>query len=1216
MEILGCKSMTSIKNSYQNKENRKEKALTTDRVQSVDRFFAPDDQTAKEAATAIDEKLRDMANRIFGKPFAKSRYWKIDGNDGSVIDTSLSTPIINRDYKESYYQNNTVNDIERALRVFLKWEMIPGDLSLKDKVAFRRLIDSTLGEDRLDHSVKTGLKEIVKQCQSSPFSRESFWFIEGKDLGLNTNLLALYPIGDQYIIYGPKRGIDQMEKSIKEIMRFGGFKFETPDWEELVFSFVNYGYIPYASSYILSIENSLGNEIGVFHCRKGNVAESHLNKDILLHVSPKLFRKLTSAGLPNFALIPICRLVKRNKRNELVHSLEKALLLCMEHGLVPEAMPDPVKQEFRDLIRRYEETKKKKPESLKAKAPGKRLLSEKEIKQSEVSEGIQSEAAVKRTKKGSDRKTVKNAAEKVDRSDVAQNGAKEGPIIEHTGKSSISLKMKKPKKKMEEQKETGVKMQDESLEMKKERQYVEFWKKALDQLKKLTDEAHLDGYYDPIFKQLANRLTDNEFRLAVVGQFSSGKSTFINAIIGKDILSHALDETTAAITRIINVKADDPRANTGIIRFQNGTEKKLDDFSQLKTYTTKSSTTYEVAKEIRLVELYVPFIPDGTPLILVDTPGLNGTSGLETITNDLVREANACIYLFQARGLSEKDLDYLKFIRDYQHSFIFVQGFMDDIHSSEGETPESKLKKLKESLQQNVFGEKNTNYWKVCGVSALQELAGKDAGITRLYQNADHDLTTEERLQLRKSSGFSSFRDILSKDFSGDKLIQIKYRDTAEAVCSLAREIRDLVHGKLEKKEKAWEMSQEAQNLKNLTERKNGLEKAKKEQEEALSGCVENVCDKILEVCNDQMAKWAEQCVNKQKERIDQLSTLDSVKAYQKEVPIILKREIDGWSLTIDRYVGQSFQELHSLILNRIERYTSQNLEALQSNMPIRTARITLPEQAFSMDWSGMKWIQDQIDAKQREIDRAESAWESSQGKVWSYESNQRSIKSQLDDIGAIERARLARLGGRPDPKEVWHDSHKKWYQFWKSSGYWSTDDSNVKEWENERTRIHNERVQEETRLKNQLREVNRELGNARYSVRENKDRKEQLEEERTRLYRQLNSKKALYEKEERVAKKNYLNNCRNTIRESIAAYFNDESSGQIRKMMDYLKGEIKEEEKAQTEEALKLYRKVLDDEIRDIGTSADNLKKQVNAIKAQKESITALVKEMEAGLA
>ena len=411
-------------------------------------------------------------------------------------------------------------------------------------------------------------------------------------------------------------------------------------------------------------------------------------------------------------------------------------------------------------------------------------------------------------------------------------------------------------------------------------------------------------------------------------------------------------------------------------------------------------------------------------------------------------------------------------------------------------------------------------------------------------------------------------------------------------------------------------MSQEAQNLKNLTERKNGLEKAKKEQEEALSGCVENVCDKILEVCNDQMAKWAEQCVNKQKERIDQLSTLDSVKAYQKEVPIILKREIDGWSLTIDRYVGQSFQELHSLILNRIERYTSQNLEALQSNMPIRTARITLPEQAFSMDWSGMKWIQDQIDAKQREIDRAESAWESSQGKVWSYESNQRSIKSQLDDIGAIERARLARLGGRPDPKEVWHDSHKKWYQFWKSSGYWSTDDSNVKEWENERTRIHNERVQEETRLKNQLREVNRELGNARYSVRENKDRKEQLEEERTRLYRQLNSKKALYEKEERVAKKNYLNNCRNTIRESIAAYFNDESSGQIRKMMDYLKGEIKEEEKAQTEEALKLYRKVLDDEIRDIGTSADNLKKQVNAIKAQKESITALVKEMEAGLA
>ena len=35
------------------------------------------------------------------------------------------------------------------------------------------------------------------------------------------------------------------------------------------------------------------------------------------------------------------------------------------------------------------------------------------------------------------------------------------------------------------------------------------------------------------------RCENDEFKVAVVGEFSTGKSTFINSIIGKDILTHA-----------------------------------------------------------------------------------------------------------------------------------------------------------------------------------------------------------------------------------------------------------------------------------------------------------------------------------------------------------------------------------------------------------------------------------------------------------------------------------------------------------------------------------------------------------------------------------------------------------------------------------------------------------------------------------------------------
>ena len=42
-------------------------------------------------------------------------------------------------------------------------------------------------------------------------------------------------------------------------------------------------------------------------------------------------------------------------------------------------------------------------------------------------------------------------------------------------------------------------------------------------------------------EKLKNRVQDDTFRIAVVGEFSSGKSTFINAILGKDLLSHAVN---------------------------------------------------------------------------------------------------------------------------------------------------------------------------------------------------------------------------------------------------------------------------------------------------------------------------------------------------------------------------------------------------------------------------------------------------------------------------------------------------------------------------------------------------------------------------------------------------------------------------------------------------------------------------------------------------
>ena len=98
-------------------------------------------------------------------------------------------------------------------------------------------------------------------------------------------------------------------------------------------------------------------------------------------------------------------------------------------------------------------------------------------------------------------------------------------------------------------------------------------------------------YKDAIY-EIEEAFKKKPFRIAVVGQFSSGKSTFINALIGKDILLHATEETTAALTSIHNVAQNDRMWHCCDITFNDGKSEHLKDDESLLDYTTTKSKIY------------------------------------------------------------------------------------------------------------------------------------------------------------------------------------------------------------------------------------------------------------------------------------------------------------------------------------------------------------------------------------------------------------------------------------------------------------------------------------------------------------------------------------------------------------------------------------------------------------------------------------------------
>lgn len=200
-----------------------------------------------------------------------------------------------------------------------------------------------------------------------------------------------------------------------------------------------------------------------------------------------------------------------------------------------------------------------------------------------------------------------------------------------------------------------------------------------ERLNKILTLEQLDKDYYQNFIQrakfLQEQVNDKSFRITVVGEFSAGKSTFLNALIGKDILPHSVNETTATVTYIKNVKATDPLCNKVLIEFFNNTEPIIIDLPQdakgLTEYVTTMAKEYNVVQEVSAVTIHIDFPYTDEPVEFIDTPGLNGVAeGHYERTRYEIQRAHTSIYLLPTRGLSQSNVQMYELLKQYQSSFL------------------------------------------------------------------------------------------------------------------------------------------------------------------------------------------------------------------------------------------------------------------------------------------------------------------------------------------------------------------------------------------------------------------------------------------------------------------------------------------------------------------------------------------------------------------
>lgn len=303
----------------------------------------------------------------------------------------------------------------------------------------------------------------------------------------------------------------------------------------------------------------------------------------------------------------------------------------------------------------------------------------------------------------------------------------------------------------------------------------------IDTLKKEIEQA----------KRQKERLEKGEFRIAVVGLEKNGKSTFVNAWLGCDLLPaksgrctftttqiHAVQETEDQrvevypksisefreyrneLERASSEKAEQAKAAKEDLDTINENLKTLEDvlgkapkdlnreytrIEEIKDYLTQYVADKRYAHAIREVHLYTSQLAEAEGVGFYDVPGLDsGLAKHYEESREMLKDCDSVIVLQKKPSLTGPEKDLINFAREgdrhiglEEKLFVFY-GFVDTLGSPGA---------LKDNLEQA-----QKEWQKICGLDANRIVPGS-AGAHLVLHNVAGEQTLKDVGDARKITG-------------------------------------------------------------------------------------------------------------------------------------------------------------------------------------------------------------------------------------------------------------------------------------------------------------------------------------------------------------------------------------------------------------------------------------------------------------------------------
>ena len=242
--------------------------------------------------------------------------------------------------------------------------------------------------------------------------------------------------------------------------------------------------------------------------------------------------------------------------------------------------------------------------------------------------------------------------------------------------------------------------------------------------------------------ELVVKLAEDRFILAVLGQFKRGKSSLMNAIIGRELLPTGVLPLTSAVTVLKYGPAERLVVHRENLHFPEELP-----VSSLPDYVTEKGNPANQKKvKTATVELPLPFLRRG--IEFVDTPGVGSAIAANTATAyGFLPECDAVLFVTSVdTPMTSLELELLIEVRAYVDKIFFVVNKTDLVADAEcGE--------VLGFVAETIRSQTGRGDVKVFPVSARLGLAARTTGDAVLYEQ----------------SGLKALEEALASFLSGEK---------------------------------------------------------------------------------------------------------------------------------------------------------------------------------------------------------------------------------------------------------------------------------------------------------------------------------------------------------------------------------------------------------------------------------------------------------------